>query len=878
MSIEIARRSMLEAMLREDLAAGCLPRGPGGRIARKHYADRLGITKSAMSFYSEVFDQYDQLAGRLDPEEKIIAHVQERSRELIANGELELVNGNVSRTQLLGSLPVYATSLQRRRPRLKKTFEQLDAHVRSIGYVQDASRALLAKLQTALSSGVYDNLETGKLHYRALHAHLGSSGHNLAFPYALRPLIKQHEASLRTRIESDPLVRVRHGKPYSIRPLVEYGWPEETLELLLDSFVAAFEDNQKRKFSQNFNALILVLTLIASNQSAFCRDLMRFIVDRTPNARIGGSVEPFVSLLETHLYRSDWSESNRNHWIDASNAVLALWDRVSILPVSQRLKRSKERRSRSRPTIVELSSSSALTRVNAEEQQARLDGLMAFAADRFNLSDADVAAHFDKEGAAAFFETLRVEFPRIPAEIADDPVQSILYVVNIREAALVEHFVAEFEKWSAIFERGQDLWRDGVDPDSYWNDDLWGPEGRKLVSRIFPNDKSRWDYTLANVLRLVKEKFGGIVPTSTHPDRRICSFFVKRCRFLGGRGFLMAHLFPHKNLIGSAISLYLIESGANIAVGRTLKPMCIHESDQVGYKIVIGNKSKARHKPIVIYLEDDGGAVTAMSWLRDKRSQFLDDDKGVSRDFFFLREKGEAIQPVSENWYLDWFKDQTGNLEFFQSRNVVAVPSSLRPTTMMKAVLDHNGKTRYAITLAQHTESVSPSYYVRLPILFLHEEEHRHYCRILETISLHRLPDGRAFIGVNEAEYAERLEEFEPTGFGTRCRDCLDHPRSPGKTCESFDCWDCDNAILIAEPEEIAPLIQWGEALAAAEGDWMADHPERWQTYFAGWREFIVFVEETMQQPHLVDIWDAARELAARNMADPIYRAYHPWS
>lgn len=101
---------MLEAMLREDLAAECLPRGPGGRIARKHYADRLGITKSAMSFYSEVFDQYDQLAGRLDPEEKIIAHVRERFADLIASGELELVNGNVSRTQLLESLSVYATS------------------------------------------------------------------------------------------------------------------------------------------------------------------------------------------------------------------------------------------------------------------------------------------------------------------------------------------------------------------------------------------------------------------------------------------------------------------------------------------------------------------------------------------------------------------------------------------------------------------------------------------------------------------------------------------------------------------------------------------------------------------------------------------------
>ncbi|TBF31484.1 hypothetical protein [Rhizobium ruizarguesonis] len=831
-----------------------------------------------MSFYSEVLDDYDQLAGRVDPEDQIIAHVEDRFAELIGSGELELVNGNVCRAQLLEPLSVYATSLQRRRPRLLETFERLDAHVRLIEYMPEASRELLVKLQAALSSSVYDNLTTGKLHYRALHAHLGSSGHNLAFPYALRPMIEQHEASLRSRIESDPLVRVRHGKSYSLRPLVEQGWPEKTLEILIDRFVGEFEGNQKRTFNQKFNAFNLFLTLISSNPSGFCRDLMRFIVHRTPNAMIGRSVEPFVSLLETHLYRSDWSPSNRNHWIDASNAILELLDRVSILPISQRLKRVKEPKSTPRPTIVELSSSSAVIKMNAEEEQARLDGLMAFAMDRFNLNDADVAAHFDKDGAAAFFETLKIEFPRIPVEIAGDPVQSILYVVNIREAALVKHFVAEFEKWSAVFERGQDLWRNGVDPNSYWNDDLWGPEGRKHLSRIFPSDKSKWDYTLANVLRLVKEKFGGIVPTSTYPDRRICSFFVKRCQFLGGRGVVMAHLFPHKNLIGSAIALYLIESGANVAVGRTLKPKCIHECDQVGYKIVLGNKNKTRGKPIVIYLEDDGDALTTMSWLQDKRSQFVDDQEQVGRDLFFLWEKGGVIQPVNENWFLNWFKEQTGNLEFFQSRNVVAVPSSLRPTTMMKAVLDHNGKTRYAITLAQHTEGVSPSYYVRLPILFLHEEEHRHYCRILETISLHKLPDGRAYIGVNEAEYAERLEEFEPTGFGPRCRDSLDYPKSPGKSCESFDCWDCDNAILIAEPEEIAPLIQWGEALAAAEGDWMADHPERWQTYFAGWREFIVFVEETMQQPHLVDIWDAARERAARNMADPMYRPYHPWS
>jgi hypothetical protein len=339
----------------------------------------------------------------------------------------------------------------------------------------------------------------------------------------------------------------------------------------------------------------------------------------------------------------------------------------------------------------------------------------------------------------------------------------------------------------------------------------------------------------------------------------------------------MAYLFPHRDWVGSAVALYLIDSGANVAVGLKLSPDCIRDCDEAGYHVVIGNKDKAGGKPIVIYLADDGDAMKVLLEWISLVPEISDLGREALSSFLFVFEKGGKLQPVSGSWFRNWFKREVSAIPYFAEREIQLVPSVLRPTILLKAVLDHNGSVRYAITLAQHTERVYGSYYERLPILLGHEYEERHSQQIVETIAVHRHKGGREFIGASEADFDRRLEEFEPTGFGLRCGNPYGHPKREGKLCETFDCWRCDKGIMVVDPEDVADLIAWDNVLTAEEGDWVRDHPDRWYEYYLGWQQYVDWVGKTMQQqPHLASVWDEGVLLAeaSARVAHPI----RPWS
>jgi hypothetical protein len=242
---------------------------------------------------------------------------------------------------------------------------------------------------------------------------------------------------------------------------------------------------------------------------------------------------------------------------------------------------------------------------------------------------------------------------------------------------------------------------------------------------------------------------------------------------------------------------------------------------------------------------------------------------------FTLFVSGE-VKPVSFTWLRDWYVQTAKQIDGFE--DFECLPSSIRPSVLLKSVLDHDGEIRHALTLAQHTEGVSNAYYDRFPVRFMHVAELRSFHRIKETIAVRRIPGGPSYIGLDNASLEGRLDEFVETGLGSLCQNPLGHPNGNGETCKTFDCWQCPNAIVVAEPAGIASLITWRSSLLDVEGDWIRDQPDRWERYFLPWISFADIVEEKMQTGELADIWDEASMLAQQNMAHPNFKPYLPWS
>lgn len=875
MSNTVSTEQALRELIEEDIKNGALPRGPGGRIERKRYADLLGVTKSAMSWHKHVFEEIEKRIGTGSRVENLVPAVKALFQRLLANGELEATDRGVGRKQLLEPFGLGNGGLPRRYKELRGLLAWCDAEVKRLAYLPPATRQMIEKCRAALATGEYDDLKTGSVRNRALRGALGFPG-DAAYPDYLKEIVSAHQSALRCRLESDPLVCFVNEAPYSLRVFVEQGWNEEILLDIITYIKREFSERRGSYFQDTFNALNFLLSTLLITTDWSCREIFRSMNERVTVDSVHLRAT-FTKFLESQIGRTSHSPHTINHLIDATNRVLSLFARKGLLS-GVRLKRNKTPHGKPRPTTLEIRAHRKSDKASEDAEKASLQTLIDFAKEKLQMSNSDVVANIGKDGAEAFLQTLRDESADLPTDLLSDPVKAMLHIVELRDGILRSEFSSLVKKWRAHLIRGQELLGQGLNPGDYWNDDFQSGKGLVRVEDVFPKNISKREFATANLLKLVREKFGGFIPGFSHANPKERRFFERLCRTFGGRGFLMAYLFPHDDLVGSLISLYLMDSGANVAVGISLNPSCIHDCNEAGFRMVLGNKEKAKGKPIVVYLSEDGEALRGMLDWQEDLPVFQHLGIEVLDDFFFALEKGGRIQPVNPDWFSTWFKSKTQQLDHFAKRDLYVVPSSLRPTVIMKAVLDESGSIRHAITLAQNLLSNSPSYFARFPMLLQFEVDQRNCQKILETICLHDLPDGPSYIGVTNADFESRLEEFEPTGFGLTCGNPFGHPRRPGQLCESFDCWDCGNGIMIAEPDDVSTLIQWRNALDADEAEWIRDHPERWNEYFVGWQAYIDFVEELMnQQPHLVDIWTEGNALAQAAMAATDYQPYRAW-
>jgi len=872
-------RGELITLIEADIEADTLPLSRGNKIERKGYAKTLGITKSAMSFYLDVFQGFETLVNSPSQADALSSALRNVMKEMMETGELQLAHGRVNRTQVLERVGRSGGALLRRHTQIRELFAEWDQKVIDTGYRPYSVKDKVTELQGLLCLPKFLRPTTGFANRSALFRAMNGAEGNFGEPF--KSLLDEFDAARIETLENDSL-SIKLGSGWlNFHEIVEAGYPESVVVKIAHAFELANDKDDANLNHARFRGLRKLLLQLSKLTSPSCRQLFGFAT-RTASSLAKGIYDQFVIEYSDYLVRNV-KPGVLNNLIVYTNRGCELLSRIGVFPPLSSQFRKRKVASNPNRTLAEVfvnSDSSSSEKVVAEGP-AHTKKIVQFARSMFDeVGEADFSGEIGKKDTNDFLRTLADELSNLPESVTGNPVKAILHVLNSRFTLLRDHFRAQCARWTQHLQDGAVLINKGKDPRSYlqFTDETVELTGENIAAMKshFIRHTGQPQAVIADLLRLVKEVFGSVYPNQFHPIPAIQSFFAKLCEMLGSRLVLQAYLTPHKDLIGSSISLYLLESGANLSVARTLLEDSVEETNEIGFKQITGAKARASGKPIVAFLETNSDALLSIETVRQALVSFRALAPEKDRNLLFLLTKGCHLQGVKAAWFSDWFKGQVGTIDGLSALDLT--PNMLRPSILLQAALEQNGRLRKAIMLAQHGESVAGSYYFRFPVRFLHDAEIRSYLNSAEAIAVHRLPDGAAYLNISQEEFDVRVAAIKNIGLGTGCRDPHSKPGLSGGSCDSTDCFDCPNVFLIADPQNVAALQLWRSSLLEVEGDWIRDHPDRWEHKYMPWLTFIEVVEEEMQQPNLIDIWDQGSILAHEISNNQGYRPYRPIS
>jgi hypothetical protein len=322
--------------------------------------------------------------------------------------------------------------------------------------------------------------------------------------------------------------------------------------------------------------------------------------------------------------------------------------------------------------------------------------------------------------------------------------------------------------------------------------------------------------------------------------------------------------------VAAVLTLYLLESGSNIAVGRTLDVECIETTDEPHHSKITGFKARACGKPIYAILADRGPAMTAMRWVDSRMKAYRKFADGPDASLFFVihPRNSDGYRELDEDTFRRDFKKIISTIP--ELAELPITPNMLRPSVLLRSVLQADGGTKLSLALGQHGKAVNKGYTDKFPTRFLHDTDIRLFMHSLETVVLTGVKEAHAFLGVSPEGFSARVDAVMKTGLGTMCANRHGRPGDEGAICTSVDCWnDCPQLIVIASREDMAILQIWQHSLRTVEGDWIRDRPERWAEVWLPWLCFVDAVEVKMRKSIFAKIWQEAKELASQIKSQP---------
>ncbi|MBB3147202.1 hypothetical protein FHS21_003618 [Phyllobacterium trifolii] len=857
-------------VLNRQITAGWIKRSRGGNISRKVLAERTGVHKGAMVPYLTIIKDYEKaIGGKESVHEKKIPAMRLWLDEALADGSLEIRDGKISRGQLFQQFDFPKNSLALLRyPRVAELVNEYDQLVRDTFYQHSAVAANLNKLKALLRNppvGKDGRTINRKAIERALNLPLGTAARS---PYI--EMIIAAENALQKQRELDPLICTIGGQIFKFIVFTEQGWPFKLVLRMKASFERAFRTKGKPSAKKHFASLLKLFAFLASGSSTACRSLRDGL-----NAYVSPKTLMREWTIVTQEYRDHLAAHyknvlSRNSNVSSTNAVIKHLSNDGVVPVLSLplIKFRKDHKHHLR-SIAELTPSSSRKR-----SESHVDDYLHFATSMLEQAAKLYEVEIASEDQSDFSRVLRLELQTEQFTAGEDPARVIIRILDRRLKAIETAAARIVASARRTLEVGRSLLGRGRDPGADWEKLLRSTSINKhdrlaLMRQHFPSGSTHPDQGIANLLAVVAQRYGYLYPTYRVSHSDVGQFFSKRALEYGGVRLLQSYLTPSSEAVSATLTLYLLASGSNISVGRGLYHDCLETSEEPHHSKVTGYKSRARGKPIFSILEDRGQAIVGMKWLKQAFEKVRRIIKGPQASQLFICNggKGDGFKLLEEWTYRSEFKRLIASIPELSELRIT--PNMLRPSILLKAALETDGRTRLSIAIGQHTENVNQEYTNKLPYQFLHDVNIRHFMHSLETAVIRNVKEAHELLGVSPAGFERRIEAVMKTGLGTICANRMGRPGNEGSLCKSVDCWnDCPQLIVIARKEDIAILQIWQHSLRAVEGDWIRDHPERWAAVWLPWLCFVDAIEVKMRSSHR-QVWRAASELAALTMATP---------
>lgn len=863
-------RNLLEAD-RNNLVAA-----KNGKINRAYYARQLHVSPATLKQYDEVFAEFESQSVIVTGPMDLLNDIRKWLESSFESGELCLRDGKISRTQVASQFNMSGGNWLTRYPEMKRLINQFDRRVQIEGYLPAHTRRELTVLQDVLSGPVALAKDRKSIDQIWLSRTTGISLPRLLSVKSFSALLGQKqdellEAAMRSRI--DPLVDDR-VYPFSI--LADL-WPYLFLERMGVRFkqVAAAWASPKGPH-QHF---IAALRWIGASGEAPCRAVVT-------EARLKGRIESehweeaiflYRSFLEGEVRAGRKTKSNVDGIIYALRSMLEGMVEGQLLPsTSVPLPGVKHvrRLTQPRPSVAEAGAVSACA----------IPDYVSFARERLN--DACRASGIDIEDgdAAAFLDSIALEAGQaqdLPSDMSD----AIRLILERRLNAIRTAAELIVSRSVAAIERGRELLEiatiDGAAfEEAYIGGKVDRASQRTLVRNFFPNQsgltKDARRQGVANLISLIAQRFSSLPPTVKEgAERGYGQFFQKRYREYGGSDAISQLLLALPEMSGAVLTLYLIASGANLSVGRTLYADCIEQSDVEGLKRITGNKARANGKPIIVDISADDSSVKAIEALINTRGAILP-KAGANQDFLFLQRIEGRVQLMTEHWYTNWFKKLVGSVPSIA--DIRLVPSMIRPSIILHAALSNDGRLATGMAIGKHSQRVTQGYQQRWATRLLYEQNIAKFVHAFEAFSLARIDDAAAFVGISAEELARRAGLIGPTGLGTFCKDVRGRPGSGSDVCKSVDCWDeCPHMLIVARLDALIDLQGWQASLREVQGDWERDRPERWAEVWLPWLCLTDVVEMKLTRGPMIKLWNEASRQLSKRRQEPGFALPRPW-
>lgn len=866
-----------------DLSAGLkLKLGRGGKLHRGYYAERLGVDTAQLSRACRtLLESLDREHGANSNVEVRVDEMRRWLEDQYDRRVLPARDGKIDRALFQQEFGLKGGTFISRYPKIRALFEEFDARVAAENYVPAAFDTELQRLREALADAPELNKDRLSISRPALERKLGISLGSLWRSPFMEEIQLSEEKILHQAQHSliDPYIA---GRVFVFSDLADR-WGRSFLTEVGSQFQKAFGHiSDKENLKPRYLSFHGLLRWIGNADYMVCRMVVSLALEDQPIGQPAWDQAVFAyrEQVVSEMKQGLRSKTQADGTIGSIRRTLAHME-PALPSMETDLPGIKYARAFTvhRASLAEASGETAAGAKYIEFANS----MLRQAADRYKVQ-------MDDDEAVNFTSALAAEMER-SNDLPGDPAHAIFVVLDRRLTAIQNAASSIMDKARSDLLVGNELLvRADIDASRFYREysELNSKSYAKkdVLRHWFPNPvglpddeaETARDRALANLFALAVEKFDGFLPGLSN-ERALSDlgqFFQKRYLELGTKETLGRFLNPDRDATGAALTLYLVESGANLAVGRTLEVDCIEAASQPGYKLITGHKARAKGKPIYAELPADSLAIRALEWYANHSARFRAKASHEERHYLFLHQVGERWQLATPHWYTNWFKIFARSIPALSQVDVA--PSMIRPSVLLKAALENDGRLQVGRAIGQHSQAVTRGYQEKLPIRLLRDEHMRRFQRHFETRVLQNVVDVARNLGISADEFEQRIQELHATGLGTFCADPYGRPGSEGQRCQPIDCWrDCPQLLIVANVEAIALLQIWQRSLEDARGDWERDHPERWGEVWLPWLCLTEVVEKRMSRGSLLLIWNKAEKRAAELRAHPSFVSPRPF-